>query len=88
MLQAEGSSVGTLHFGQVWPLVPEQLLGHLGRWGPMAQAAGLKIAVEALNRVYAVRMRSCTRMYLDDPGPARAGAVPWGIRAGRSWPRR
>jgi N-acetylglutamate synthase-like GNAT family acetyltransferase len=38
-------------------------------------------AVEALNRVYAVRMRSCTRMYLGDPGPARSPAGSWAIGA-------
>lgn len=39
------------------------------------------LAVEALNRVYAVRMRSCTRMYLGDPGPARAMPGSWAIGA-------
>ncbi len=38
-------------------------------------------AVEALNRIYAVRMRSCTRMYLGDPGPARAAPGSWAIGA-------
>jgi ribosomal protein S18 acetylase RimI-like enzyme len=38
-------------------------------------------AVEAMNRIYAVRMRSCVRMYLGDPGPARAAPGSWAIGA-------
>ena len=30
-IRADGGTVGTLHFPQVWPLVPEQFLGHLER---------------------------------------------------------
>lgn len=38
-------------------------------------------AVEAMNRALAVRMRSCIRMYLGDPGPARAPPGSWAIGA-------
>jgi 2-oxoglutarate ferredoxin oxidoreductase subunit alpha len=30
-IKSEGGSVGTLHFSQVWPLLPEQFLSHLER---------------------------------------------------------
>jgi 2-oxoglutarate ferredoxin oxidoreductase subunit alpha len=28
-LRAKGERVATMHFSQVWPLVPEQFMGHL-----------------------------------------------------------
>ena len=40
-----------------------------------------RTAVETLNRLYAIRYRSCTRMYLGDPGPALGAVGSWAIGA-------
>ena len=40
-----------------------------------------RVAVETLNRLYAIRYRSCTRMYLGDPGPALGAVGSWAIGA-------
>ena len=40
-----------------------------------------RTALETLNRLYAIRYRSCTRMYMGDPGPAMGAAGSWAIGA-------
>ncbi len=57
----------------------------MGRAGGLPLTVGVpaynRAAVEAVNRALAVRMRSCVRMYLGDPGLARAAAGSWAIGA-------
>jgi 2-oxoglutarate ferredoxin oxidoreductase subunit alpha len=80
LLRAEGRSVGTLHFSQVWPLVPAQFLDHVRGARRVVCVEGNATPVRAAS---SPRNRICGRRSSD---PLRRIALYPRVHLGGTWP--